>query len=443
MAFLLNPKRAFTFALILLLACGFFSTYTIYKLYSHEKWLRHSYEVQLSIAAIEKTLTKAGRARSSFVTTGDEATLKDLDETKTSIAHQLHDLQALVSDNPSQVARALQLREAATHRMDAVEKAVQLKKSALSDLESQAAITAEIVRWAAETSAIAASMDEAEDQLLQQRGSVISSLFGVVIAILFLTFCLSALLFWVYYKMLNRELIERRAAERNAQILGAALMRAQDEERRKFARELHDSVGQLLTSIKMTADRLASRHHEIPELASLSTDLRGAINETRTLSHLLYPPLLDELGLVSAIAWFTEGFSQRTGIPVAFDRPADSPALSKDCELTLFRVLQESLANVHRHSKSPKAEVKLSQTGDQVTLHIKDFGVGIRPEQLDAFQTLGVGVGIGLAGMKDRLKERAGQLNVSSSTSGTAITATLPAQPSPAVTTETKTAQTV
>jgi signal transduction histidine kinase len=443
MAFLLNPKRAFTFALILLLACGFFSTYTIYKLYSHEKWLRHSYEVQLSIAAIEKTLTKAGRARSSFVTTGDEATLKDLDETKTSIAHQLDDLQALVSDNPSQVARALQLREAATHRMDAVEKAVQLKKSALSDLESQAAITAEIVRWAAETSAIAASMDEAEDQLLQQRGSVISSLFGVVIAILFLTFCLSALLFWVYYKMLNRELIERRAAERNAQILGAALMRAQDEERRKFARELHDSVGQLLTSIKMTADRLASRHHEIPELAALSTDLRGAINETRTLSHLLYPPLLDELGLVSAIAWFTEGFSQRTGIPVAFDRPADSPALSKDCELTLFRVLQESLANVHRHSKSPKAEVKLSQTGDQVTLQIKDFGVGIRPEQLDAFQTLGVGVGIGLAGMKDRLKERAGQLNVSSSPSGTTITATLPAQPSPTVTTETKTAQTV
>jgi signal transduction histidine kinase len=207
---------------------------------------------------------------------------------------------------------------------------------------------------------------------------------------------------------------------------------------------MHDSIGQLLTAIKMTADRLVSRHPEIPDLGMLSSDLMDAINETRTLSHLLYPPLLDELGLVSAIAWFTEGYSQRTGVAVRFDGPSKIPAQSKDSELTLFWVLQESLTNVHRHAKSKNAEVRLSQSGNQITLQIRDFGVGIPAEKLEAFQSTGSGMGIGLAGMQDRVREQGGKLEIASTPSGTTVTATLPANPAQSSTSpqEQKTIQT-
>jgi two-component system, NarL family, sensor kinase len=262
--------------------------------------------------------------------------------------------------------------------------------------------------------------------LLLQRSSLTTSFFNLTTAAILVTFCLSALLFWINDRMLATQLRQRQAAEHKAQLLSTALMRIQDEERRKFSRELHDSLGQTLAGVKMFADTISARAPNDPALAQLSELLHDALKETRTLSQLLHPPLLDEVGFMSAARWFVDEFSQRTSVAVQFDAPTNFPELPKNIELTLFRILQEALTNVHRHAKSPTAKVELSAHAKKATLRIQDYGVGIPDDKLSRFQSDGSGVGVGLAGMRNRVREQGGSLIVNSSDSGTTIVAELP-----------------
>lgn len=421
-----TSRRPFAWALALLIASAAFCGYTIYRLEASEQWLHHTYNVQLGIAGIEHSLTKAGRGRTAFVESSDPASLEDFEDASAAVPRQLANLRQQIADNPGQIARLDALAALAQQRLQILQKSVDLKKSGQSDPAAQTRFTLELVRAGIDTASTADAMQRAEDALLQKRSSLTSTLLSLTLAAIFATFAVSAVLFWINDRMLGRQLHERQAAEHNAQLLSTALMRIQDEERRKFSRELHDSLGQTLAAAKMLADSVSSRLPEDAVLTQLCKLLENALKETRTLSQLLHPPLLDEVGFMSAAHWFMEEFSRRTGVNVDFRHDPDFPELPKNVELTLFRILQEALTNVHRHANSSQARVELNRQGNQVRLAIRDYGVGFPEEKLARFQSNGSGVGVGLAGMRNRVREQGGTLSVTSESTGTIVLAELP-----------------
>jgi two-component system NarL family sensor kinase len=150
------------------------------------------------------------------------------------------------------------------------------------------------------------------------------------------------------------------------------------------------------------------------------------ISDTRTMSYLLHPPLLDDIGFASAAQWYVDGFAQRSGIQIKLDLPPQLDRLAALVELTLFRILQESLTNVHRHSGSLLVEVRLTVDAQNVTLAVTDFGKGMSRETLRKFRGNGINMGVGLSGMRERLADLDGQLDIQSDASGTTVLATIP-----------------
>jgi len=222
--------------------------------------------------------------------------------------------------------------------------------------------------------------------------------------------------------VLRQKNLEIEQANFRLREMSVHLMRAQDEERRKIARELHDSVGQHLGAINMVLSPLVERPADLPAnaLASVGEAVeisRTCANEVRTISHLLYPPLLEEMGLPAAVRWYTEGFASRSGIKVQLDVPDELDRFGPDIEIALFRVLQESLTNVHRHSGSRTAHIALGADIREVWLRVEDHGKGMQRKS---------GSGVGTRGMQERIKELAGQLHVASSDSGTTVKAVVP-----------------
>lgn len=222
-----------------------------------------------------------------------------------------------------------------------------------------------------------------------------------------------------------QSLIEERTAALRR--LSAQVLSLQDLERRRLARELHDSLGQYLVGLKLNIDvlRQAPEHTEMWEHSDQLLD--RCITEVRTLSYLLHPPMMDEAGLVSAAQWYVEGFGQRSGLKVSLQSPEDLGRLPDAVEVSLFRVLQEALTNVHRHSRASEAEVDIVREPEHLLLRVKDNGRGIPPEILRRFLETGAGMGVGLTGMRERVRELGGSLELRSSTSGTVLQVRVPA----------------
>ena len=216
---------------------------------------------------------------------------------------------------------------------------------------------------------------------------------------------------------------------RQLEILNQRITNLRDEERRQIARELHDSIGQLLAGLSMNNALLQSHSRQlggdIPKLlVESATLIQDAIQQTRTISYLLHPPLLDEAGLVSALRCYVEGFSQRSNVRVTLDIPQQFTGLSKEMELCIFRIVQECLTNVHRHADSPTAGIRVTQDETVLRVEIQDAGKGIPSSHrgtLTPEQT-----GVGLRGMQERLRQFAGTLQIYSSDHGTRVAATLP-----------------
>jgi PAS domain S-box-containing protein len=228
--------------------------------------------------------------------------------------------------------------------------------------------------------------------------------------------------------VISVDVTARRSAEGAIRRLSGRLLNLQDQERRRIARELHDSLGQYLAGLKMTIELLAqpNTRGKAGLFVECSEILERCISETRTLSHLLHPPLLDEAGFASAAKWFVHGFSQRSGIPVTFDLESNFPRLPETIEIALFRVLQESLTNVHRHSRAGGAEIHVDLQPHEVILEVCDQGCGIPSHVLIPIKKNGTQSGVGLAGMRERVNELGGRLEIDSSEQGTTIRVTLP-----------------
>jgi PAS domain S-box-containing protein len=243
-----------------------------------------------------------------------------------------------------------------------------------------------------------------------------------------------------------RDHLEQRVAERTAELqeknaelikqteivrdLSGRLLQLQDEERRRIARELHDSVGQSLIAVNLNISTVAVERKKLsPEAKKCIEEaarlVEQSLSEIRTISYLLHPPLLDEVGLQSAIRWFVEGFSQRSKIAVSLEMASDFDRLASDLELAIFRIVQECLTNIHRHSGSATARIHLALQNGSIHLEVSDEGKGIPLEKQLALNTSG-SLGVGFRGMRERIRQLGGALQLHSNENGTSVTATLP-----------------
>jgi PAS domain S-box-containing protein len=233
---------------------------------------------------------------------------------------------------------------------------------------------------------------------------------------------------------LANDRLESQVEQRTAALrrLSTRVLTLQDAERRRIARELHDSLGQYLVGLKLNLDML-QQSPERPNLWAQAQDLmERCVAEVRTMSYLLHPPMIDDVGLVSTAGWFVDGMAQRSGIRLTLEAPPDLARLPGEVELALFRILQEGLTNVHRHSEASEAKVVIRREPGQVMLEIRDNGCGISPELLDRFEQTGASMGVGLSGIRERVRELHGQVKLEAGRPGAVLRVTIPLPPDPA-----------
>ena len=233
-----------------------------------------------------------------------------------------------------------------------------------------------------------------------------------------------------------RDITQRKRAEEALRTLSGQLLKTQDEERRRIARELHDSAGQILAALSMNLTPLVSENGRIPPSAVITIKesigfVKELSNQLRTISHLLHPPLLDEVGLSSGLRWFLEGFEERSKIKVDLDIPSDFERLPLELETAIFRIVQECLTNIHRHSGSPVATVRVARDENEVRVEVRDQGKGM-PSGVDGPHRK---LGVGIQGMRERITQLGGHFEIRSGKKGTTVVASVPVPSSPVQTT--------
>jgi signal transduction histidine kinase len=223
--------------------------------------------------------------------------------------------------------------------------------------------------------------------------------------------------------------VDRRFAAQEAELLSSRMLRVREEERRRIARDLHDDLGQALFAANLKlgqVPKFAPDERALKILSETQSLLGACVDKLRTLAYLLHPPELETLGLRTAIVVYVDGFRERSGIQIALDMPEHFPRLAPAAENALFKVVQECLLNIQRHSKSAKALIRLEARPDEVILEVRDEGVGMEPTSSQAPDQGGPKFGVGLAGMSERIQQLGGRLEITSGTWGTSVKAILP-----------------
>ena len=448
----ISARVAFIVGIGLLLLCGALVFGTLGIFAWNQRWVEHSERVQELLGETESDIASAARDRLIYVYNGDSASLAHYEASAAEVPVVLRKLRQITADNPLQQRNCERLEAAVNNRIQLWEKSIALKKSGAPEQAGQPEMTRQSLQDAAEIVKVTAVMASEEGALLKQRTTRARNYFLVLIALLALSFSAAILLLLWHYRLLRSELEARAGAEKSAsdaakaaleseqkayqaeraalasheaaRRLSAHLLQVQDDERRRLSRELHDSIGQYLAAIKMTVSSLANGQTDLRYGECLKM-LDQSIKEVRTISHLLHPPGLDEAGFSAAASWYVEEFAKRSGLELKLEIPELPTRLSSALELALFRVLQESLINIHRHSKSRSAEVLLEIMPEYVALSITDHGVGVPDEVLTRFKFSGTS-GVGLAGMRERIRELGGRFEVESSKRGTCIRVTVP-----------------
>lgn len=388
-----------------------------------------SYRVRSQLDSLRLQIIRAHAGATGYVLSAEEQ--DGSSQRKESLQHTLENLRDLTSDNPRQRERLSQLQPLVEQEMAAIER---MSADASLRPSGQARTRQQIDEVDRQADTLIIAMQDEEETLLQQRLADWDYLFKRNVLLLGLAFAVVAVMLGYNFWLLIVEIGQARAAAKlvraNAEsykLMSARILELQDSERRRIARELHDSVGQFLAGLKINLSQLGTASAaDAPRLLNETLKLTDyTIQEVRTISHLLHPPLLEELGFLSAARWYVDEYGKRSQAKVSLLVDEPIGRLPRDVEIALFRVLQETLTNVYRHAAAQSVDVRLQYFDGEVHLTVSDDGKGIPQEILLKFRE-GAALGIGLAGMRERLAEFGGRIHVESSSSGAVVEAVIP-----------------
>ncbi len=424
-----KARAAFVFALILLFAGGVAAYVSIHQLLNAQLLVSRCREAQAATGEVESAAVRVGRARMGYVDSGNATFLTEFNTAREDVPQHLQKLKELLADDENLLELGKSLESVTEQRVQLARQAIDLKIAHPHDDHGQDKLSLQSVALLSQTTQITRKIRDQEDRLLVIRQHVLHRDLAISFGILFLTLLSAVCMLSLHYRLLNRELLAREQAEQASRGLSRRLMDVQDEERRRFSRELHDSLGQHLAVIKMTLERMASKYDSNSQWSDCVRLVAQAISETRTISHLLHPPLLDMAGFCSAARWFVDGFAERSGIRIVKDIQDLDTRLARPVEAVLFRILQESLTNIHRYAKCSTAKVVFTMHNREILLTVEDDGIGIAEEVMVAFRERTTS-GVGLAGMRERVQELGGKFELQSgNAAGTKVIVVLPLAP--------------
>ena len=391
-------------------------------------WVSHSHQVETAIEELRSELYSAENGRLHYVFSNEQQGLEQYRAAADALPDSLARLRALTADDSAQQSLVADLTPLIDQQLKLLRTSVEMANQGGSvELQEEFSRTGRDL--ATDAFAKLAALRSEEAKVLSMRRVVSEKTYRAQKTALFLSFALVLLFTILNFTELMVQLRERQNAELVVRRLSGRILQVQDEERRKLARDLHDGIGQLFTALKMGLNHAARSGAESLKDSKIFAECLQIVDEglsqTRTLSYLLHPPMLDEVGFPAAARWLVDGFSERSKIDVTVEIPKNLQ-LPRELELTLFRVLQEGLTNVHRHSGSPKAEVVVTATSRAIIMIIKDYGKGIPEETLQNFRTSKAPAGVGLAGMRGRVAEVDGTLDLESLSQGTILRVTIP-----------------
>ncbi len=443
-----SARLAFAIGIVLLVICAVLVYVTLTTFADSERWVEHSQQIRELLRQTESDIAYAARARLLYVFNGDDESLAQYQKSATQIPVDLSQLRQLTADNPDQQNSLNRLEALVNTRTQLWEKSIALKKSGAKEAAGQPEMTRQSVEFANDIVTVTREMAGEESRLLAQRTASVRVHFLILVAVIGVSFTAAVLLLLWQYRRLQTELRAREEAEQAASSaakaaleseqkayqaeraalasheaarrLSAHLLQSRDDERRRLSRELHDSIGQYLAAAKMILASIAGHAESDRRYAECIKLLDQSMKEIRTLSHLLHPPGLDEAGFSAAARWYAEEFANRSGLKLKLEIQDPPDRLAPPLELALFRVLQESLTNIHRHSKSDSAEITFTISEGKAILTVVDHGVGVPDEVLARFRVSGTS-GVGLAGMRERIRELGASFEVESSATGTRV----------------------
>lgn len=424
----------FFVALVIIVVVGILAYVTEVGTTSSQEWVVHTYQVGSELNDLQLELTRVHASESAFLLAHDDAQFTETRQEIALIPKTLSTLRGLTWDNSSQQKRLNQLEPLLKEHVALVEKVLTLFPIGTHISPRQTDLQKQIVESEAKIDALVREMQDEEQGLFSTRIQAWNRLFRRSVVVLALALLVAILMLAFNFRLQTAEVNRTKEMEErerhNAEsyrALSARILEMQDTERRRIARELHDSVGQFLAGLKINLSRIAATAGvSTPPLISETLNMTDqAIQEVRTISHLLHPPLLEELGLTSAARWYAEEFGKRSQVRVSLEVEEPQKRLPKEVEMALFRVLQEALTNVHRHANAQSIDIRVECHNGTVTLTVSDDGRGIPYEVIARFQS-GLAAGIGLAGMRERLAEFGGRLDVQSSNAGSVVRATIP-----------------
>jgi signal transduction histidine kinase len=423
-----------TVVFLTIIALGAVAYFTERGIVVSRDWVIHTYQVRSQLNDLQLEIMRAEDGETSNLLMPGKEQPPQLQEQSDLARQSVRELRRLTADNAREQQRLDDLGRI-------LEQSVWLIKNQPDSRDIRARLSPDEQRWQEEIGdrkkqidSIVTRMQEEEESLLDQRLRAWDYLFKRNVLMLGLAFAVVTVMLAYNFRVLVTEVARTKdtamRVSDNAESyrsMSARILELQDSERRRIARELHDSVGQYLAGLKINLNQLETGVRiDAPTLIRETIGLTDcAIQEVRTISHLLHPPLLEELGFLSAARWYLDEYGKRSQVKVSLlvDEPIER--LPREIEIALFRVLQEALTNVYRHAAARSVDVRICCHNGQVTLTVADDGNGIPQEVLVRFRG-GAAAGIGLAGMRERLAEFGGEIRVQSSRAGSVVEAVIP-----------------
>jgi signal transduction histidine kinase len=397
-------------------------------------WVIHTYQVRSQLNDLELEVVRAeANEKTDLLLPGNQSSTPVSGEQAVLARQTVDELRRLTTDNPGQQLRLEQLTRMLDESIPLFQDHADSRGIRVLVSPSERSRQEEIRDREKQIASIVSSLKDEEESLLDQRLKAWDYMFKRNVLMLGLAFAVVTLMLAYNFRLLvtevarTRDIEERsRANAQSYRLMSARILELQDLERRRIARELHDSVGQYLAGLKINLNQLESGRIDASTLLRETISLTDcAIQEVRTISHLLHPPLLEELGFLSAARWYLDEYGKRSQIKVSLHVDEPIGRLPREIEIALFRVLQESLTNVYRHAAAQSVHVRIVCQAGHVTLTVADDGTGIPQEVLARFRG-GAAPGIGLAGMRERLAEFGGEIKVESSSGGSVVEAVIP-----------------